>query len=408
MPKVAPELKPLAVSKITKNGLHAVGGVAGLYLQVKGPTSRSWLLRVKVGEKRKEIGLGGYPTVSLADARSKAREFRKEIAEGRDPLYERTIAKQALISSQKRRITFDEAALQLIASKRHAWRNPKHAGQWSSTLSNYAKPVIGTLDVSEIGLADVLQVLEPIWQTKTETASRLRSRIEAVLDWAAVRGHRSAENPARWKGNLDKVLPNPNKVRNIRHHPALPWDSVGNLMNALSKKETSSSAALQFLILTAARSSEVRGMTWTEVDLENQIWTVPKERMKGFREHYVPLSEQSLHILKGQLPQRTLSAQMLVFPSPQKFRELTDTSLRKALFAIVPNGASIHGMRSTFRDWAGETTNHPREVIEHALAHHIPDKAEAAYARGTLLQKRVLLMQDWADHCSSQGANADD
>src|SRR5690625_266109 len=303
MPRVVPELSAAEVRRIDGAGCHGVGGVPGLMLQVTRTGGRSWILRTMVGKKRREIGLGGFPAVSLADARQKAREMRELIQQGIDPVEQRKAARQALIDAQARSITFDDAAKQFLAGNRYEFRNPKHAAQWESTLRTYASPVIGDLAVDTIELPHILQILKPIWTTKTETASRLRGRIEAVLAWATVGGYRGGENPARWKGHLDAVLPKPSRVAKVRHHRALPLDDVGEFMAALRKRKGIAARALEFLVLSAARSGEVRGATWDEIDIESRLWTVPGERMKAGREHRVPLSDAAVALLKA-LPRR--------------------------------------------------------------------------------------------------------
>ncbi|WP_084592457.1 tyrosine-type recombinase/integrase [Pseudohaliea rubra] len=401
MPKVAKELKALEVSRLNEPGMHAVGGVAGLHLNVAPSGARSWILRVMVGAKRREVGLGGYPTVTLATAREAARAMRQQIAEGEDPVLVKTLARQRLIDQQNRSITFEEAARRFLAAKQGEWRNAKHAAQWGSTLKTYAHPILGKKHVSTIELTDVLQVLEPIWQEKNETASRLRGRIESVLDWAKVHGYAEGENAARWKGNLDKVLPRPSKVKRVKHHEALPYAQIGDFLSKLAKRSGSAAAALEFLILTAARSGEVRRMTWGELASDDNLWIVPSERMKAGKEHRVPLSEGVLAVLERQ---RKLTDSddpaALVFPSPNAKKHLSDVAFKQLLKRLGYGHVTAHGFRSTFRDWAGEQTQHPREVMEHALAHQLKDKAEAAYARGTLLQKRRKLMNDWAAYCS--------
>jgi integrase len=352
-------------------------------------------LRVTIGTKRREIGLGAFPDVTLAQAREKARETRQAIKDGRDPVAEREAARRALIAAQGKAITFDEAARKLIESKSSEWSNPKHAAQWAATLNTYASPVIGTLQVGEVELGHITKILEPIWTTKTETASRLRGRIESVLNWASAHGYRQGENPARWKGHLDKILPKPSKVSRVEHHAALPYGEIRAFIADLQKREGMAARALEVLILTACRSNEVRGATWKEIDLANKLWVIPEVRMKAGKEHRIPLSERVIEILKA-LPR--LVGNNLVFPAPRG-GVLSDMTLGAVLKRMGRTDATTHGFRSTFRDWAGETTAYPREVIEHALAHQLKDKSEAAYARGTLFDKRRALMDDWAKYC---------
>lgn len=405
MPRKARELSPIEVSRLNTKGLHFVGVIPGLALQVRG-NARSWILRCKVGTVVRDIGLGGYPGVTLAMARDAAREMRTQIANGIDPIQQRQEQIDALKAAQGMRLTFAEAVLRFLADKGAEWRNAKHRQQWENTLQTYAVPVIGELAVKDIRLAHVKEVLAPIWKTKTETASRLRGRIENVLDWAKVHGYRDGENPARWKGNLDKVLAAPSKAKTAKHHAALPYSEVGTFMGGLRKRSGMAALALEFCILTAARSGEVRGATWGEVDLGKGEWTVPAHRMKAGKEHSVPLSRRALEILRL-LPAE--GDEEIIFKAPRG-GILSDMTLGAVLKRMgVP--VTVHGFRSTFRDWAGETTNFPREVVEHALAHQLKDKAEAAYARGTLFEKRRRLMDAWGAYCaisnteSTQGAD---
>lgn len=393
MPKKARELTALEVARLAAPGLHAVGGVAGLALQVKDSGARSWSLRVVVGRARREIGLGGFPSVTLAQAREKARRLREGIEQGADPVDERRAARSALIAAQGKALTFKAAADAYIEAQEAGWKNAKHGQQWRSTLETYAYPVMGGLLVRDVAMPHVLAVLEPIWREKTETASRLRGRIEKVLDWAKGRGYRSGDNPAAWKGNLDAQLAAPRKVATVEHHPALPAAEMHAFMLRLREVGGMGARALEFAILTAARSGEVRGAHWSEIDLNAKVWTVPAGRMKASKEHRVALSAAAVRLLKA-LPRIDGGH---VFPS-SKGGALSDATLAAVLrrMGIPPDKAVPHGFRSTFRDWAGEHTSHPREVIEQALAHRLKDKAEAAYARGDLMEKRRRLMEDWA------------
>jgi integrase len=396
MAKGIGKLSALKVTKETKPGYFGDGG--GLWLQVSKAGTKSWVFRFKspLTEKAREMGLGSINTYSLAEARSRAAEVRKIVDAGRDPISERDADRQRIKLTTAMAMTFDECADAYIEAHRAGWKNPKHVTQWENTLASYASPVIGSLPVASAGMSLVLRILEPIWTTKNETASRLRGRIEAVLDWATVRGYRSGENPARWKGHLDKVLPAPNKVQKVKHHSALPYAQVGEFMAALRNYEGIAAKALEFTILTAARSGEVRGAEWQEIDLRAKTWTIPAERMKAGKEHRIPLSDAAVKLL--QLMPR-LKDVAHVFPSPQN-TALSDMSLMAVLRRMGRKDLTVHGFRSTFRDWAGETTPFPREVIEHALAHQLRDKAEAAYQRGDLLVKRERLMQTWADYCN--------
>lgn len=392
MPRKAKELSALAVSKLREEGRYAVGGADGLHFRVAG-NSRAWILRIKVGARRRDIGLGPYPEVLLAEARELAREYRKKVRFGIDPLAERREARAALIVAKVKSKTFEDCAKAYVEAQRAGWKSEKHARQWSATLERYAYPVFGSLPVSAINRALVLEVLNPIWATKTETAKRLRGRIEGVLDWAKVSGYRDGENPARWRGHLDKLLAPPSKIRKVEHHAALPYAELSTFMTELRKRVGTSARALEFAILTAARSGEVRGMTWAEVDFGGKVWTIPAERMKAGKEHRVPLSEGAIAVLESI---SRIANVTLVFPAPLG-GSLSDMALTAVLKRMGRVGLTQHGFRSTFRDWAAETTAFPREVIEHALAHQLADKAEAAYQRGDLLAKRARLMDAWAE-----------
>lgn len=428
MPKKAPELKPIQVARLTHNvspsgkeynAQHPVGGVPGLMLQVTPSGAKSWLLRVVIGSKRRSIGLGSYPSVTLAQARDKAREARDLIEKGIDPLEDRKAARERLSASQAKVLTFDQAAEKFLTLKRHEFRNPKHAAQWESTLATYASPVIGNMPVEEIRLAHVEDTLtrDNLWLAKTETAKRLRGRIEKVLDWCTAGGYREGENPARWRGNLDARLPNPSKVAGKRHQPALPIDDMPRFMTHIAEIGGYASRCLEFAILTATRSNEARGATWQEIDLKQKLWIVPAARMKASREHRVPLSDVAVALLKS-LPRE--SGNELVFPSVRGgvLSENALMSVIKRMNEHMPENeqfidptsgraATAHGFRSTFRDWAGERTSYPGDICEMALAHTIKNKAEAAYRRGDLLEKRRRLMADWARFCkegASQGS----
>lgn len=391
MPKLAKELSAVEVRRISQRGLHPVGGVAGLLLRVSDTGARYWVLRTTIGGKRRDIGIGPFPEVSLADARAEAAEMRRQARQGVDPIAERRAARDALRASQAKGITFDRCAERYLAGVADQFRNPKHRRQWHTSLDTYASPVIGSLPVDRIELAHVIQVLEPIWREKTETASRVRGRLEKVLDYATVRGYRSGENPARWKGNLDAILPQPNKLKRIEHHRALPWSDAPTFRRALAKRQGIAARALEFLLLTAARSGEVRGATWAEIDLNRATWTIPGERMKAGKEHVVPLSKDAVKLLEA-LPR--FEDVPYVFPS-REGKPLSDMSL-SAVMRRMELDATPHGLRSTFRDWVSERTSYSHEVAEMSLAHTIPNAVERAYRRGSLLEKRRRLMADWA------------
>lgn len=391
MGRKAAELTALEVKARTTPGMHFVGGVAGLALQVLPTGGRSWVLRIVVGGKRRDMGLGGFPDVTLAGAREAAREARAKVRQGIDPIEQQRSARSALKATMAAALTFEQCAGKYIAAHEAGWRNAKHAQQWRNTLEQHAYPAMGSLLVRDVGLTHVLAVLEPIWRTKTETASRLRGRIESVLDWATARGYRDGLNPARWRGHLDKLLPAPAKVTKVDHHTALPVGDIGAFMVRLRAAEGTGARALEFAILTAARSGEVRGATWAEVDRDAKVWIVPGERMKAGKEHRVPLSDAALQVLAA-VPR--MAGTDLVFPA-SRGGPLSDMTLTAVLRRLdVP--AVPHGFRSTFRDWCAERTNYPRDVAEMALAHTIGDKVEAAYRRGDLFEKRRLMMDEWA------------
>ena len=299
MPKTAKELSPLAVRRLNNPGVYTVGGVAGLLLRISDTGARYWILRATIGGKRCDMGIGPYPEVSLANAREQAAAMRDKVRAGIDPLAERKAAQAALNATRAKAMTFDQAAARYLASKTKEFRNPKHAAQWRSTLDTYVSPIIGSLPVGTVELAHIVRTLEPIWLEKTETAKRLRGRIERVLSWAITSGFRSGENPARWKGNLDAVLPQPGKVAQVAHHRALPWREIPAFMAKLRRMDGMGAKALEFAILTAARSGEVRGATWAEIDPDSRLWTIPASRMKAGKEHLVPLCDEALALLKS-------------------------------------------------------------------------------------------------------------
>lgn len=391
MPKLAKELQALTVSKLSAPGFHFVGGVQGLALQIIGG-SRAWVLRATIGGKRRDMGLGPYPEVTLAHARDKAREARELIRQGVDPIAKQQAAQSALRAAVAEAQTFKQCAEKYIKAHSAGWKNAKHRQQWGNSLEQHAYPVLGGILVRDVKLPQVLAVLEPIWTTTNETAVRVRGRIETVLDWATARGLREGANPARWRGHLDKLLARPSKINNAEHHPALPLGAVGAFMVRLRAADGMGARALEFAILTAARSGEVRGATWAEIDLTGKVWTIPAARMKAGKEHRVPLSAPTLAVLAA-LPKAEPGALVFAAPRGGKLSDMTLAAvLRRMDVPAVP-----HGFRSTFRDWASERTNYPRDAAEMALAHAIGDKVEAAYRRGDLFQKRRLMMEDWAN-----------
>ena len=396
----AKELSALAVQRLTAPGMHAVGGVAGLYLCVSSSGSRSWIARVNVDGKRREMGLGSFPDVSLSIAREKARAARSDTTMGIDPVAHRKearSARQALKATQK---TFADCAKAYIEAHSDSWRNAKHRAQWPATFETYVYPTMGMVLVGEVTQAHVMEVLLPIWKTKTQTATRLRGRIEQVLAWATAAGFRQGENCARWAGLLDQLLPAPGKVSKPRHHPAVRVDDMPAFIKALRQHEGLSPKALEFVVLTAARSGEVRGATWAEIDMDAKVWTVPAERMKAGKEHRVPLSDAAIKLLEA-MPH--IEGTDLVFPAPRG-GQLSDMALtaltRRMNFRDDAGRLCVpHGFRSTFRDWVFERTDYPRDLAEAALAHALENKVEAAYRRGDALERRRALMQAWANYC---------
>jgi integrase len=387
----AKEMGALAVSRIDRRGANFVGGVAGLAINVTSTGNKSWIFRYQRGGRRRDLGLGGYPDVTLAAAREAARQARALLAQGIDPIEDARRKRSALLAQRATTVTFAEAAESYVKAHEAGWRNAKHAQQWRNTIAKYANPVLGKLFVGDVTAAHVLSVLEPIWSDKTETASRLRNRIELILASATARGQRTGPNPAAWKGHLDKLLPPPSRVARTRHHPALPYAEAPAFMARLREQPGAGARALEFAILTAARSGEVRGARWEEFDEEAATWVVPASRMKAGREHRVPLSPAAVQVLRAQ---REVATSDWVFPG-LKEGPLSDMTLSAVLRRMgVP--AVPHGFRSTFRDWCAEQTHYPNEVAEMALAHTVADKVEAAYRRGDLLDKRRQLMGDWA------------
>ena len=392
MPRAINRLSPMKVTKTTEPGLYGDGG--GLYLQITKAGVKSWLFRYMLNGKARGMGLGPLHTIGLAEARALALDCRRKLLDGTDPIDSRNAERTAQRVAAANEMTFEQCATTYIDAHRASWKNAKHADQWTSTLKTYAYPVFDSVPVSAIDTALVMKVLEPIWTTKTETASRLRGRIESVLDWATVRGYRSGDNPARLKGHLDTLLPKRSRVQKVKHHPALPYAELTEFMSTLRAQEGTAARALEFLILTATRTNEVIGATWEEFNIDGALWIIPAGRMKMGKEHRVPLSPRAIEIIKAQ---QKLRENNYVFPGTRYGKPLSNMAMLQLLKRMGRADVTAHGFRSTFRDWAGETTHYPREVCEAALAHGIKDKAEAAYARGDLFQKRAALMQDWAD-----------
>lgn len=384
----AHKITPLAVSRLNKPGVYSDG--AGLYLRVTEGGSKHWIFRFTLAGKAHWMGLGPYPEVTVDEARKEALEARRKKRAGINPITQR---KAEARNDSK---SFQECANEYIASHRSGWKNPKHADQWTNTIATYCGPIIGKLPVKAVDVGLVMRVLDPIWTTKAETANRLRGRIESILDWATVRGYREGENPARWKGHLENLLPKSSRVKRITHHAALGYAQIGELMVSLRQQAGIAAKALEFAILTACRSGEVRLAAWDEIDLNSRIWVIPGERMKAGKEHRIPLSDAAMAVLN----QMEHSAK-LIFPGRAEGKPLSDMSLSAVLRRMGRDDLTVHGFRSTFRDWASESTNYPRDVAEMALAHAIGNKVEAAYRRGDLFAKRTRMMEDWAKFCGT-------
>lgn len=388
------KLSATQVAKLKTPGHFGDGG--GLWLQVTPALTKNWVFRFTINGRAREMGLGGAHTLSLAEARERATECRKLVLDGIDPIEARA-ARRRTSASAAALLTFDQAAEAYIEAHRAGWRNAKHAEQWTSTLKTYASPVFGAMQVAAIDTALVLRALEPIWKTKTETATRVRGRIEAVLAYADTREGRARLNPARWKGHLDALLAAPRKVTAVENHPALPYQQIGEFMCQLREQPGTAARAVEFIILTAARTSEVLRAERDEFDLTSKVWTVPGQRMKAGREHRVPLSPRALELIRTAVADPDSP---FVFQGAREGQPLSTMSGLMLLRRMGYGEFTVHGFRSTFRSWAAAQTNFPREVAEAALAHQLPDKVEASYQRSDVLEKRVRLMQAWADYCA--------
>ena len=390
--------------KTTQPGRYSDGG--NLFLLVKPDGRKTWMFRFRdrVTGKRHDMGLGRYGKhdVTLKEARQSAGEARALLRQYQNPILERQSLLQAAQQAHANRITFRFCRDRFIEANKAEWKNQKHTAQWTSTLDTYAKPILD-MSVADIGQDDVLLCVEPIWITKTETATRVRQRIEKVLDWATVRKYREGENPARWKGHLDTLLPKPTKLKQVQHRLALPYAEVGQFVSELRQKDSLSAKALELLILTATRPNETFNARWDEFDLDGKRWIIPAERMKAAKEHEIPLSDRAVEIIQT-IPK--VAGSVYVFPGAKLDKSMSTAAGMKVLKSMRP-GIHQHGFRSTFREWAAEQTSFQRLVIEHALAHQLKDKAEAAYHRATMLPKRIKLMQAWADYCAVIPRTAD-
>ena len=393
--RVIGKLTSIRVQQAKWRGLYGDGG--GLFLQVSPSGTKSWVFRYKEAGKLRVMGLGPLHTISLADAREKARECRKQRLEGKDPIEERKVGRAAARLDAAKVITFKECAEGYIAAHKAAWRNAKHAYQWPATLNTYVYPHFGALSVQSVDVTLVMKALEPIWSAKPETASRVRGRIESIIDWATARGYRHGENPARWRGHLENLLANRRKIRRVEHYPALPYAEIGTFMAELRRQDGVGARALEFAILTAARTGEVIGAMWGEINMADRLWIVPAERMKAGKEHRVPLADAAIAILEKM---QTIGSGASVFPGGRRGRPLSGMAMLMLLRRMGYGDLTVHGFRSTFRDWTAECTTFATEVAEMALAHTVSDKVEAAYRRGDLFQKRSQIMEAWAKFCS--------
>jgi integrase len=407
MAKAAARLTVAKIRALVAKGeprRHADGG--NLYLQVTGPGRALWSFRFMLRGKSREMGLGVADPegrgggVTLAEARERAAEAIRLLRGGHDPIERRRDADAEATRERAASRPFRDVAELYISSHEAGWRNAKHRWQWRATLDRYAGPVMGDLAVSEVGTEHVLRVLQPIWTEKPETAARLRGRIECVLDYATARGWRTGENPARWRGHLANLLPARSRVARVVHHAALPWQEVAAFMARLRRHEATAARALEFTILTAARTGEVIGARWSEIDIAGAVWAVPAERMKTHKEHRVPLSSAALAVLRHMAPLRPAEGDGFVFPGLRRGRPLSNMAMLKLLQRMRRGDLTTHGFRSTFRDWCEEVTSTPHAVAEAALAHAILDKVEAAYRRGDLFAKRAALMDEWAEFCA--------
>jgi integrase len=404
MARTVGKLSALKVARLAEPGMYADG--AGLYLQVTGAGAKSWLYRFSLHGRAREMGLGSLNAIPLVDARAAAAACRRQRQGGVDPIEARRIEQARARLDAAKSVTFEYCADRYIAAHETSWRNAKHRAQWKSTLSTYVYPVCGPLPVGAVDTAIVSKIIEPLWSTKPETASRVRGRIESVLDWAKVNGFRQGENPARWKGHLEFVLPKRSKVRRVKHHPALPYDEIPAFMAELREREGQSARALEFLVLTAARTEATIGALLSEVDFDEKLWTVPPDRAgtkmmeDDPRPRRVPLSDRAIKILKA-LPRENGNPYLFIGGNVGK--PLSNMAMLELMRDMRP-GFVPHGLRSTFKDWCAETTNYPNEVSEAALWHAVADKVEAAYRRGDLFEKRRRLMAEWSKYCTGQGA----
>ena len=398
MAHVIGKLTALKVDKASRPGMYGDGG--GLYLRVTDDGAKNWVFRFMLNGRARWMGMGPLHTINLAEARKRAGEHRLRRHDGIDPIDARRAERLKARLEAAKAVTFTECAESYIKAHRAGWRNGKHAAQWKATLATYAEPIIGKLSVQAIDTALVLKVLEPIWTAKPETAGRVRGRIESIIDWATARGYRQGENPARWRGHLDKLLPARSKVRRVEHHAALPYAELPDFLRSLREHAGIAARALEFAILTAARTGEVIGARWSEMDLLEKTWTLPAARMKSGRKHRVPLSAPALAILKEMQAHRHPD-DAFVFPGAKPGRPLSNMAFLMLLRRMGRADLTAHGFRSSFRNWAAERTNFPAEVAEMALAHTVSDKTVAAYNRSDLFERRRRLMSAWTIYCTA-------
>lgn len=401
MAKQIEKLTPEFIATVDKPGMYPDG--LGLYLQVSKWQTKSWLFRYQRHSRLRSLGLGATHTITLLEARKRAKQARQMLLDGVDPIDTKHEKRQTALAVSARMMTFDQCATAYIEAHRHGWKNAKHAEQWTNTVNTYASPIIGGLAVSEVDTALVMKVLQPIWTTKTETATRVRGRIESILGWATVSGYRTGDNPARWRGHLDNLLARRSKVKKVEHHPALPYTEISDFIKQLRLQAGVAALVLEFTILTATRTGEVIGARWDEFDLDGRIWTIPPARMKASKEHRVPLCARALAILK----EFNKLGGEYVFPGLKPEKPLSNMAMLNVLKRMERGDLTVHGFRSTFRDWAAEQTAYPHEMAEMALAHTIDNKVEAAYRRGDLFKKRMRMMQDWQKQCETIATKAD-
>lgn len=382
------------VESIRKPGMIADGG--GLYFRVTPTGGRGWIFRYMLDGKRHDLGLGPYPAIALADARERALAARRQVVDKMDPVADRARATLERKKKAAKAMTFAQCAEAYIAAHRAGWRNPRHHAQWTASLRDYVYPVIGELPVEAVDVALVMKIVEPLWSTKNETATRVRGRIEVVLDWAAARGYRQGENPARWRGHIENLLPKPSRVQRVVHHAALPYQRVPDVIARLRRLGGIGPLALEFLILTAGRLSEVTGARWSEIKLADRLWIIPGERMKSAREHRVPLSDSAMAIIDKMQARRVDES---LFPSTKLGAKISYLPLSLALKKACAEKVTMHGFRASFRNWCAEQTTFAAEVAELALAHQVGNKVEQAYLRTDLFQKRRQLAEAWAGYC---------